>query len=166
MHQIENHLWDSKKFLDKVFSFLEEIKIDVSNFELDHICYRVETNYRYQEFKNLLSNFWELLSETKIWWRPISTFKLSEPILYNDRKIYLIELPSPKEWSFYKEWFEHTEFVVNEDLDSFIKKYPNIKFDLKSFSKETNRDVSLKHENIWIKFHENTLEYVIKHLQQ
>lgn len=165
MHQIENYLWSIEPFLNKIFSFLKEIKIDVNDFELDHICYRVETNDKYQELKESLNNFWELLSETEIGWRLISTFKLSQPILYNDRKIYLIELPSPKDWSFYKEWFEHAEFVINENLNSFVEKYPNIKFDLKAISKKINPDVSLKHENFWIKFHKNSLEYVIKYLQ-
>jgi len=68
------------KFLDTIFLELLRSWIDISYFELDHICYRVETYSEYQEKKQELFELWELLSETEISGRLISTFKLNKPI--------------------------------------------------------------------------------------
>ncbi|HIP49288.1 MAG TPA: hypothetical protein EYG92_10040 [Lutibacter sp.] len=38
-------------FLEKIFQNLESAGINVYDFELDHICYRVETLQRYNESK-------------------------------------------------------------------------------------------------------------------
>jgi len=100
-------LGSPSNFLDKLFGYLSEKKIAVSNFELDHICYRVETEERYQALKIALSNLGELLTESQIGGRVIASIKLNDPIIYKNRKIEVVELPAPKQGSFYKEGFEH-----------------------------------------------------------
>ena len=55
-------LGDIKPFLDHIFKYLSVKKVDVTNYELDHICYRVETKERYQELKKSLTNLGELLT--------------------------------------------------------------------------------------------------------
>jgi predicted metalloenzyme YecM len=62
--------------------------------------------------------------------RPISTFHLLTPLVYQDREIYLVELPSPKANSPYPTGWEHAEFVIDTDLDTFIGKYRDIDWDL------------------------------------
>ena len=42
-------------FLKQIFQYLSEDGIEVSTFELDHICYRVETEAAYQAHKKALS---------------------------------------------------------------------------------------------------------------
>lgn len=106
-----------------------------------------------------------LLVENKIGGRAISTFKLHEPIIFGERKIWCIELPSPKEGSFYPEDYEHVEFVIDKDFDTFMKSYPQIHFNTKALSKEINADIRIKYDGFSVKFHHNTLEYVIKYLQ-
>ena len=161
-------LLNPEGFLKNIFENISESGIDVSELELDHICYRVETLEKYLELKKDLLKVWKLLKENLIWWRKISTFKLKNPIIYKNRKIYLLELPSPKEWSYYKEWYEHVEFVIKDSFNDFIDKYSDIKFNKKAINKDRNPDIKIKYtqetwkyKNISVKFHHNSLESVI-----
>ena len=161
-------LWNPEGFLKNIFENISESGIDVSELELDHICYRVETLEKYLELKKDLLKVWKLLKENLIWWRKISTFKLKNPIIYKNRKIYLLELPSPKEWSYYKEWYEHVEFVIKDSFNDFIDKYSDVKFNKKAINKDINPDIKIKYtqeiweyKNISVKFHHNSLESVI-----
>ena len=122
---------DPTPFLDQIFHHLQEDQVDVSAYELDHLCYRVESIERYTELKEACIAMGSLLTETLINSRPISTFKLHQPILYQDRAIELLELPSPKPGSPYAEGFEHVEFVIDENLDRFVARYPHLVFDTK-----------------------------------
>ena len=151
-------------FLDQIFHHLQEDQLDVSSYELDHLCYRVESIERYTELKEVCHKLGSLLSETLINGRPIATFKLQEPILYQGRAIKLLELPSPKPGSPYAEGFEHVEFVIDEDLDSFIARYPQLTFDTKGMKKAINPDVRLAYGPLSVKFHRHNLEYVIRYL--
>lgn len=152
-------------FLTNIFNNLSNDKIDVSNFELDHICYRVESEERYFYYKNILLKYGKILSENIIGWREITTFKLDEPIIYKNRQISVLELPSPKVWSDYKEWFEHIEFVIKESFEEFIKKYNYISFDLKDINKKVNPDIRINYKNSSVKFHHNSLEYIINNFE-
>jgi predicted metalloenzyme YecM len=51
LNTIEGVLGDATPFLKKVFAALKKDNINVSEYELDHICYRVETVERYNELK-------------------------------------------------------------------------------------------------------------------
>lgn len=164
-HEIENLLGNIDNFLKKIFNSLKEDKIDVSNYELDHICYRVLTYERYEKLKNDLNSFGKLLNETNIQGRNISTFKLNNPIIFQNRKIYCLELPSPKDESYYKEGFEHAEFFIDLSFEEFMKKYSNLNFDTKAISKKINPDIRRKYENHSVKFHNYSLEYVINFLE-
>lgn len=160
MNHIHKILKNPQPFLDNLFQDLKELNIDVENFELDHICYRVETQEKYNELKNLMLEISSLLSETLISERPISTFKLFKPISYLDRDIWLIEIPAPKAGSFYIEGFEHAEFVIDQQLESFMTLYPNIEFNTKSITKPLNPEIGVKMKNSNVKFHELSLERV------
>ncbi|MCH8519341.1 MAG: VOC family protein [Nanoarchaeota archaeon] len=152
-------------FLEKIFNEIQELNIDISSFECDHICYRVETYERYKELKNKLQTIGEFLSEEIIANRPISTFKLFAPIKFKDKTISCLELPAPKENSSYNEGFEHIEFVINESFSTFMQKYPNLTFKISSINKQMNPEISLELKGGTIKFHHNSLEYVVKYLQ-
>ena len=161
---ITDILGSPDSFLQTIFQNLQQINLDVSNYELDHICYRVETEKDYQEKKIQLSDLGELLVESLIGGRPISTFKLNDPIEYLEREIYLVELPAPKSGSKYQEGFEHVEFVIDKSLEEFKAQYQAIDFDEKGFQKEINADLRIGFGKSSVKFHEHNLEYVIKYL--
>ena len=155
---------DPKNFLDKIFTALNQKKICVQNYPLDHICYRTGSMVQYADLKNKINQIGELLTESNINGRPIATYKLFEPIIFKERKIYLVELPSPKPASFYPMGYEHVEFVIDETLENFISRYPAINFDKKGMSKKINPDVRIKFDGFSVKFHLYDLEYVIKYL--
>jgi len=58
--KINKVLWNPEEFLKNIFEKIEEKLIDVSEFELDHICYRVETLGKYLKLKKSLLEIWEL----------------------------------------------------------------------------------------------------------
>lgn len=161
---IEQILGPVIPFLNQVFEHLQEDKIEVNHYELDHICYRVETLQRYQELVQQLSSCGNLLAETMIGGRPISTFKLLSPIEYKNRTIYCLELPAPKAGSPYAEGFEHAEFVIDVPFPEFIEKYSKCHFKTTGMQKAVNPEISRKFDGISVKFHHHPIEYVIKYL--
>ncbi len=151
-------------FLDQIFQHLAEDRIEVVSYELDHVCYRVETQDRYLELKHQLAQYGELLTESMIGGRPISTFKLHQPYHYQSRKIYCLELPAPKEGSPHKEGYEHVEFVIKQSFQEFMDENPNLTFKTKGMHKSVNPEISRKYPNLSVKFHHHPIEYVIKYL--
>jgi len=153
-------------FLEKVLVALEADKIDISKYELDHVCYRVSSAEDYKKYQTELSKLGTLLSETEINGRNISTYKLLEPIHFQDREISVIELPSPKEDKPHPEGFEHVEFVIQEKFEDFMAQHPDIKFDLKDADKEINPDIRINYDGFTVKFHHMTVEYKIEHFEK
>ena len=151
-------------FLERIFRHLAADNISVESYELDHLCYRVETTKDYWRYKKALELRGDLLTESLIGGRPIATFKLKEPFLFQSRKIELLELPAPKPGRFYPEGYEHVEFVIDKSLDAFQQAYPHLDFDTKGKNKEINPDLRLVYDDCSVKFHLYNLEYVITHL--
>lgn len=149
-------------FLDDLFGKINDIELIVDQYELDHICYRVESVDQYKVKKEELSHLGELLVESMVNGRMISTFKLFDPIVYNNRKIYLVELPSPKSSHSYKSGLEHVEFVTKEPLQKIIERYPQYSFEAFGIHKKINADITLKLGEYCIRFHNQSLEDVIK----
>ncbi len=165
MHPIHDILGDPTAFLERLFAALKEKNIDASNYELDHLCYRVESRERYESLKAQLSGLGELLSEKEIGGRPIAAFKLKEPIHYRGRRIWCVELPAPKAGSPYPEGYEHAEFVIRQCFPDFIGQHPAADFDTKALTKRVNPEVRLQFEGFSAKFHRQSLEYVIRYLE-
>ena len=165
MHPLEEILGRPNTFLDRLLNLLSKAGIDVSKLYMDHICYRVEGEADYHSLQTQLLNHGLLISDKIIGGRPISVIKFDESYCYNERKIDLLELPSPKNGRPYPQGYEHVEFVVETDLNAFIESYPTIDFDLKGMNKKINRDVRIQFEGCSAKFHEHSLKYVIEVLE-
>jgi len=165
MNPLIGILGNPSQFLQKVFSVLQKDKIDVSAYELDHLCYRVETQEKYISLKKKLSEIGKLLTETIIGGRPISTFKLNIPFKFEKRSLDCIELPAPKEGYFFPEGYEHVEFVIKESFQEFMKKHPLINFDTRGIDNKINPDIFISYPGFTVKFHHHPLEYVITYLQ-
>jgi uncharacterized protein len=155
---------DPTTFLTRLFQALGQDGIDVSALELDHVCYRVATEERYHELKVKLLRNGVLLSEHQISGRPIATFRLNTPFRFRERTIAILELPAPKAGSPYPEGFEHAEFVVHEDLLAFAQRHPHVQWDLSDLGKAINADVRVRYDGFSVKFHRQSLAYVIEHL--
>ncbi len=158
---LNEHFGNPIDFLEELFSRLSSIELSLDAYELDHICYRVESLEQYISKKNELSLFGDLLAESLVSGRKISTFKLFEPILFRERTINIIELPAPKNGNQYRSGFEHAEFVTKIPLHEIVKKYPQYAFEIYGIHKKTNADITLKLGDYCIRFHNQSLEDVI-----
>jgi predicted metalloenzyme YecM len=124
MQELRKVIGDYSLFLDDVLSRVEEEGFDLDDFvQLDHMCYRTISNENYTQKKAELDKVAKLLVETMVNGRPISTFKLAEPIIHKTWRIDAVELPAPKPDTKYKEGLEHVEFVLYDDIPTFLKKY-------------------------------------------
>jgi predicted metalloenzyme YecM len=148
-------------FLDSLFINLENDGIEVDQFELDHICYRVETDADFYQKKVDWASFTSQFHEGIIGGRPIAILKLNEAWEYKGRSIHFIELPAPKPNRFYPEGFEHAEFVIDSSLETFLLKYENLEFNRKGMSKTLNADVKRMYEQTSVKFHKLAIDKVI-----
>ena len=157
-------LGDPTDLLDTVFRALARQQIDVSTYELDHICYRVADEDDYRQKKADLATMGECISEQQIGGRPISTFRLEQPILYADREISLLELPAPKPGRPYRPGYEHVEFAVGMSLFDFEQLHPQVRFITRGSQKAVNPELRISLGRYSIKFHEHPLDYVIRHL--
>lgn len=160
--QLNQIIGDPQIFLNELFGMLADIELNVEKYEMDHLCYRVATEEEYAEKKQALSLHGELLIESIVNGRPISTFKLHDPIVYKNRKVYLLELPAPKAKHTYKSGLEHVEFVTKEPLQKIIDRYPQYSFEAFGIHKKINADITLKLGEYCIRFHNQSLEEVIK----
>ncbi|WKZ30679.1 MAG: VOC family protein [Candidatus Dojkabacteria bacterium] len=91
-----------QSFLDKVFSGLRDMGIDVSDMEIDHIAYQTASSLEYDELKPELLKDTTLIREVIVNGRRVGVFKFNTAITYNSQKVEAIELiePSSKEEAF------------------------------------------------------------------
>lgn len=162
MKSLIDIIGDYHKFLEEIFFMIDDIDLDVHNMILDHICFRVATIEEYQNKKIELAELGILLTESIVNERNIATYKLHHPIEYKDRKIFLIELPSPKETNNYTTGLEHVEFVTKDNLQKIVNRYPQFAFETFGINKRINPDITLKLGKYCLRFHNQHLEDVIK----
>jgi uncharacterized protein len=100
---LETVVGDPAPFLERIFSGLASVGINVDSYQLDHMCYRVESNEEYDVAKSKFMGDLQsrLLVENIIGGRMIATYKLKTPYVYHGRPIDVIELPSVR-------WTRHT----------------------------------------------------------
>lgn len=151
----------AKQFLKKIFQNLEGYKIDIKNWEIDHLCYRTSSQENYSEVKETFHNLGQLLIESEVNGRLIATYKLEKPIFYEKWIIDLIEVPAPKPNKETIEGFEHIEVVIDENFDELLDKYSNINFNKKGLSKDLNPELEIEFQDCAIKFHHKSLEHII-----
>ena len=150
-------------FLDKLFLNLEESRVMIAKYwEIDHLCYRVESLKRYDELKNSFSTFGKLLIESEINERSIATFKLDSPIIFRHWMIDVVELPAPKLSKLTKEGFEHIEVVCDLSFADLQEKYKHLKLDMNGLNKEFNQELEIELGERNIKFHHMSLESVVR----
>lgn len=158
-----------EKFFQEARAFLKSIEAKVRAIEpqflqlrSDHVCYRVDSISNYQEMFKLITSFSKLLTEAQVNGRPIATFKMLSPLQSVFGPIFLVELPSPKANTHYQNGFEHMEFVIQEDLGEFQRRFSHLNLEMGS-AMPLNTELSLKlDDHSQIKFHNHPLDEVIR----
>ena len=165
-HPVDEIIGPTSSFLESAIDGLRSLGIDnLESYEIDHICYRCESILEYKDVCRKLNNFGIPLTEGMIANRPICIYLLDEAITFKTWKISCIEIPCPKEGSYYSAGLEHLEMVIGTEsdvppkstkllLESFAQMYPTVAFDRKAIDKEINADISLSLSNgSSVKFH-------------
>lgn len=91
--EITNILGDVNTFLDKAFSHLDEAGVDVSRYEMTHLCYRVASEEEFLRKKEDLLHVSTLISEVLAEGQPYLVFKLNHPLTYHEYEVSLIAFP-------------------------------------------------------------------------
>lgn len=169
-----------KTFMDTLFSFIDELGIDVTNLQIDHAAVRFKKSNDVDQLVKELKPITTKLSEAIVNGRIIYIFKFKNPFKYKNYSIDCIEIPYPaSDHDFPKDGWEHVEFVLTstkpETLDkSFRELFPSLtddilqKYNYKlSTPKVTgeqllNTTVALhKSKGLAVKFHCYTIEEVV-----
>jgi uncharacterized protein len=154
MNKLEEIIGDYTSFLDEILARTEAEGFDLNDFsQLDHMCYRTTSLENYANKKDQLTKVARLLTETQVNGRPISTFRLNEPVLHGRWRVDAVELPAPKAGSEHAEGLEHVEFVLYDDIPTFLQKYNGKPFELRAADRGINPEVGLKLGDMVVKFH-------------
>lgn len=150
-------------FLEQLFNKMTDERIEIApHWDIDHLCYRVDSLTRYEELKTLFNTFGSKLIESDVNGRPIATFKLNSSIQFKDWAIDVVELPAPKASKPTKEGFEHIEIVCDEAFSDLEVKYKHLKLDLGGLKKDFNQEFEIDLGERNLKFHHMSLESVIR----
>ena len=162
MSELENIIGDFSAFLEDILGRVSERGFDTKDFiQIDHMCYRTTSMENYLQKKQELDNVATLLGETMINGRPICTFRLLEPVTHGQWRIDAIELPAPKPGKDVVEGLEHIEFVIYDDIPTFLKKYDGQPFEMRAADRGINPEIGLSLGNYGVKFHLLNLPTVV-----
>jgi uncharacterized protein len=153
-------------FLNQLYSeFNSSFLTFPKHWHIDHICYRTSTLEQYVILKKAFLDFSDLVIESPVNGRNISTFALKKPLIFNEHYIYNVELPEPKSGSHYQDGFEHIEMVCDKPLDSLTTLYPKLNWKPLPNTKHYNSELRCDFKTGSIKFHNQSLASVI-HLEK
>lgn len=124
---------------DNVFEFIKsrvekltELGVDVSNLELDHFGYQTSSKKDYEKEREDSKKIGELKAESIVGERRVAIYELKCPIQFGNFLLSGFELIEPMPNQKTTSYLEHFEFVIQESFDDFMKKYPNIDWELRA----------------------------------
>jgi predicted metalloenzyme YecM len=154
MNNLQAIIGDYQAFLNQIIKEITQAGFDWNDFvQMDHLCYRVSTQDDYEQKKQALNTVAAVLSETLVNGRPITTFRLHQPIFYDRWRIDAVELPAPKSGIETKEGLEHIELVLFDDIQTFLQKYADKQFELQAADRGVNPEVGFQLPSYMVKFH-------------
>ena len=105
-------LADFQDFEQKIQALAEEIHLDLTKYEIDHLSLRVNSVQKAREWLALLLNYGSVLSDNSVNGRVIYLISLTQPLYLAGQEIAVVELPLPKDKHYPQETWEHIEVVV------------------------------------------------------
>jgi len=162
MADLKNIIGDYETFLDEILDQVTRAGFDLTDFvQIDHMCYRTTSLDNYRQKQQELAKVSTLQAETMVNERPISTYRLTTPVKHGQWRIDAIELPAPKAGAEYPEALEHIEFVLYDDIPTFLQKYRDKTFELRAADRGINPEVGYKLGEYTAKFHLLSLTTVV-----
>lgn len=159
---IQNLIGDYEAFLREILRSISSEGFDLSDFiQIDHLCYRTSSLDNYYKKKSELGQISSLLGENIVNGRPISVFRFNQPIIHDKWRIDALELPAPKEGKSFNEGLEHIEFVIYDDIPTFLKKYKGKVFDMRAADRGINPEIGYQLPKYSVKFHILSLPVVV-----
>lgn len=158
--ELQSIIGDYPSFIHRLLTNIQKIPIDISGFSCDHIGYRVATKKEYRFLQNRLYPTSQSWTENMHNGRPISIYKLKNPLSVSSLLIPLIELPSPRKDKPYATGLEHIEIVVS-DYVRFKKTYANVFSDIHNKGQFNETLIVSFFDMTTVKFHAHSLETVV-----
>lgn len=167
------------EFAKNLLASLDELGIreKCEKLELDHFCVRLSNITEIDQLKLELANIAKNISTVDVNGRPISIFQLDTPLQVGLWSVKGLEVPNPKQNNTYADGWEHVEFVLpaskntmSEIRNSFEQLLPNLNNDKYRYSENEpqtddneipNPTISIRVNNIGIKFHANSIQKVV-----
>lgn len=114
------------QFEQNIQQIAEIARLDLTQFNMDHLAVRMNDVKTAQQWHTLLSTNAQCLKQSEVNGRPIALFKLSQPLEFLGKPISIIELPFPKNKIYPQEGWEHAEIVVpflaNESVEQWVSR--------------------------------------------
>lgn len=113
-------------FESKIEQLACVMNVNLSNYEIDHLALRVNTEQNAKNWLTRLLKCGKILSDNIINGRPIYLIQLEKPLAFSGQLVDVIELPFPKDKQYPQETWEHIEIVVpfleNESTEDWIER--------------------------------------------
>lgn len=130
------------EFERKIAQIAQIAQIDLSQYQIDHLAVRMNSNELAKQWKAMLLTGSTLLKESEVNGRPIGLFTLNQPLHFCGQAVSVIELPFPKGKSYPEEGWEHIEIVIpmyeNENVEQWCKRIDE------QFSLQANPELKIK----------------------
>lgn len=168
-------------FLNNVFQFIDELGIDVSDLEIDHVALRFKKKEDVDKISQELIGYGDQISAAVVNERRILIIKLFQPIRFRHYTIPCVELPYPaKDHNYPEDGWEHVEFVlptsdISEFDQVFKQRFSNLTEDqLRKYGYRLSvprvsseqllnpTAILTKDKMLSVKFHPNSIEDVVK----
>jgi hypothetical protein len=155
MDALQSVIGDYSTFIGSILDEVKTAGFDLEDFvQMDHMCYRVTSAETYQKKKEELLSVATLLHEAMVNSRPIAVYRFHAPVKVQGWRIDTIELPAPKSGKSISEGLEHVEFVLYEDIPTFLQKYSDKTFNMQSADRGINPEIGYRLGNGYgVKFH-------------
>ncbi|OOF58164.1 VOC family protein [Rodentibacter myodis] len=105
------------------------MKVKLSDYEIDHLALRVNSEQNAKNWLTLLLKYGKILSDNIVNGRPIYLIQLEKPLAFAGQFVDVIELPFPKKKQYPQETWEHIEivmpFLLNESTEHWVERICN-----------------------------------------
>lgn len=151
-----------ENFIQKILDKLNEMGVDVSSLNMDHIGYQASSDNDYDKLKAEFDAIGERISEKIVGGRRVGIYKLNKPLRFRQYINTAVELVAPKAGQICPSALEHVEFVI-DGFENFMKKYPNVQWDTSAISQPDFPMIKLQlGKDLQVKFHLTPVLEIVK----